>query len=98
MGKSVYLLMLAVACSIVAANSQSKPQSKPQVHEQAGNSVVMDDSFEYAILDYGVGQFQVRTVDKANSLSPNVFWVKLGIRNADPHLIKGPRYISSVIF
>ena len=68
------------------------------VQEQAGKSVVMDDSFEYAVLDYGVGEFQVRSADKSNSLSPNVFWVKLGVRNTDPHLIKGPRYISSVIF
>jgi len=85
-----FIVAVLLACSTVANG-----QSRAQVQEQAGNSVVMDDSFEYAVLDYGVGEFQVRSEDKPNSLSPNVFWVKLGIRNTDLHLIKGPRYIAS---
>jgi hypothetical protein len=81
-------LLLFVAC---AANGQSKSPT-PQIQEHTGNTVVMDDGFEYAILDYGVGQVQVRSAEKPNSLSPNLFWVKVAIRNTDEHLIKTPRY------
>jgi len=92
-----FIVAVFLACSTVA-NGQSKAQVQEppslRTHTQAGNSVLMDDGFEYAVLDYGVGQFQVRTADKLNSLSPNVFWVKLGIRNTEEHLIKRPRYIS----
>lgn len=89
--KIVSILLTCIACTAVASGQSTKPQ----IQEQIGNSVVMDDGFEYAILDYGVGQVQVRSTEKANSLSPNLFWVKVAIRNTDQHLIKTPRYFQT---
>ncbi len=65
------------------------------MHERAGNAVVLDDSFEYAIIDYGVGQIQVRAGNDSKSLSPDLFWVKFRVLDKSDHLIQRPRYITS---
>lgn len=84
--------MFVCVCIGFGSMAVANGQLKSEVHEQPGNAAVLDDGFEYAILDYGVGQVQVRSTEKANSLSPNLFWVKVAIRNTDQHLIKTPRY------
>jgi hypothetical protein len=93
-----FLLFVLLLCSTwTTAHAQSNSSSKPslQIHEQAGNAVVLDDNFEYAILDYGVGQIQVRSGNDEKSFSPEVLWVKFRIANRSEHLIQRPRYIAS---
>ncbi len=96
---SVYgnvLAFVILSLFVPSAQAQSKPpQPSPQVHEHAGNAVVLDDSFEYAIIDYGVGQIQVRAGNDSKSFSPDVFWVKFRVLNKSDHLIQRPRHIAS---
>jgi hypothetical protein len=89
-------LSLAFIPVLLAFSALARGQGRVQIQEQAGSTFVMDDNFEYDILDYGVGQVQVRPADKANSLSPQVFWLKLRIVNRAEHSIQRPRYIASI--
>jgi hypothetical protein len=67
-----------------------------EVRQQPGTTIVMDDSFEYRVIDYGVGQVQIRSaLSDKDALSQPVFWIEFGITNASEHLLGVPRYLSS---
>ncbi len=90
------LALIGVAFIVPVVLALSAPaQEKVQVQEHAGSTFVMEDSFEYTLIDYGLGQVQLRPTDKANSLSPQVFWAKFRIVNRDEHLIRQHKYIGS---
>ncbi len=64
------------------------PQQKNRkVREQPGNTIVMDDGFEYRLVDYGVGRLELR-----DDFSPPVFWMKFRITNTSEHLVGVSRY------
>ena len=64
--------------------------------QQVADSLLMDDGFEYRVIDYGIGQVQIRSdLGEYDSLSPPVFWMELGITNRSEHLLGTPRYSPS---
>jgi|GEM_PF-1750286 len=69
---------------------------KREVRQQPGTTIVMDDSFEYRVVDYGVGQVQIRSaLGDEHALSPPVFWIEFSISNASEHLLAVPRHSPS---
>jgi hypothetical protein len=85
---------IIVTTILLLGAALARGQGNAQIQEKAGNSFLMDDNFEYSVTDYGVGQFQVRPADKENSLSPQVFWVKIRVLNKAEHSIQTPRYFA----
>jgi hypothetical protein len=68
-------------------------EQKREVRQQPGTTIVMDDDFEYRVLDYGVGQVQIRSaLSDKDALSQPVFWIEFGITNVSEHLLGVPRY------
>lgn len=94
-------LLCAIPTVLAAILSGSTPlaaqQKKLEVQERPGNTILMDDSFEYAIIDYGLGQVQVRSLGSNNDLTERFFWVKFRITNRAEHLIQTPRHFPSVL-
>jgi hypothetical protein len=66
---------------------------KREVRQQPGSTIIMDDNFEYRVVDYGVGQVQIRpALSDEGALSQPVFWIEFGITNASEHLLGVPQY------
>ena len=86
-GTFVLAAILCFGDSIVAQTPRLKVQERP------GNAIVMDDNFEYAVIDYGVGHLQARPADQDSS--PPIFWLKLRVLNKSEHSIQRPRYVTS---
>lgn len=62
-----------------------------------GNSIRMDDDFEYQFVDYGLGKLEIRDVEgHVMTPSPDLFWMKLRVTNRSAHLLGNPRYVGSL--
>jgi hypothetical protein len=72
-------------------------QQKLEVEEQQSNVILMNDGFEYKVVDYGVGRIQVRNQGTAKDFTERVFWVKFQVTNKAENLIGNPRYFPSVL-
>lgn len=72
---------------MVGAVMDRAPQKNGKVREQPGNTILMDDGFEYRLVDYGVGRLELR-----HDFSPPVFWMKFRITNTSEHLLGTSRY------
>jgi len=71
-------------------------EQKREVEQQPSTTIVMDDGFEYSVVDYGVGQVQVGpALGDKDALSEPLFWIEFGITNASEHLLGVPRYLAS---
>ncbi len=69
-------------------------QRQLEVEEPQSNAILMDDGFEYRIIDYGVGRIQVREQGARNNFTDQVFWVKFQATNKAEHLIGNPHDLS----
>lgn len=88
-----WLMMIALSVSPIP-----QPSQNPDVKEEPGNAIQMDDEFEYRLLDYGIGKVQLREKGSAGQrYSDEVFWVEFSITNRSEHLIRTPRYFSNVL-
>jgi hypothetical protein len=72
-------------------------QQNLEVEEQQSNVILMNDSFEYKVVDYGVGRVQVRNQGTTKDFTEEVFWVKFQVTNKAENLIGNPRYFPSVL-
>lgn len=81
------LLILPVWLAPLCTSPEEK---NGQIGEQPANTIVMDDGFEYRLIDYGFGRLQLR--DDQSSLSAPVFWMEFSITNTSEHLLRGPRH------
>lgn len=81
---------LLLLCSSLLVSAQQRKRGVP---ERLGNTMLLDDGFEYELLDYGVGGLQLRA-DKTQRdwLSPPVFWIEVRVTNESPHLPEWSRY------
>ena len=69
---------------------------QPETRQQVGDSLRMDDGFEYRVIDYGIGQVQIRSdLGEDESLSQPVFWIELGVTNSSEQMLGTPRYSPS---
>jgi hypothetical protein len=69
---------------------------KREIRQQPGSTISMDDNFEYRVVDYGIGQVQIRSALSADdALSQPVLWIEFRITNTSDHLLGVPRYAPS---
>jgi hypothetical protein len=99
------LATLVVACAgtvtIIAAQQRTtippKPRPTTTTRIVPGNTIRMDDDFEYALLDYGFGT--VTTYDVEGHPSgpfQTGLWLKFSVTNISAHLLAMPRHLSSI--
>lgn len=86
-GAAWMFLILCSSLLIAAAN-----QNGPDIREQPGNKILMNDDFEYELADYGVGSVQLRK-NEEDTLSPPLFRVLIRVTNKSNHLLATPQYL-----
>src|SRR5260221_8491468 len=90
--------LLAIFLSLSAFTEQT---SSPNVEtkEEPGNAIMMEDGFEYRLIDYGLGKVQLRPRESTGkTFSDEVFWIEFRITNKSEHLIRAPKYFPSLNF
>ena len=71
---------------------------KREIRQQPGSTISMDDNFEYRVVDYGVGQVQIRrALSDDDALSQPIFWMEFRVTNGSQHLLGVPRYSPSEV-
>jgi hypothetical protein len=90
--------LLAIILSISAFTQQTN-SSQVETKEEPSNAILMDDGFEYRLIDYGLGKVQLRPRETTGqTFSDEVFWMEFRITNKSEHLIRAPKYFPSVSF
>src|SRR5690242_15059360 len=57
-----------------------------------GNSVVMNDGFEYTVANYGIGTLESSQDEPNERTVPEVFWIEFRIKNTNKER-RVPRYL-----
>jgi hypothetical protein len=82
--------------SAASAGTVLGDESKREVRQLPASVIVMDDNFEYRVVDFGVGQVQIRpALSDKDALSQPVFWTEFRVTNVSEHLLGVPRYSPS---
>lgn len=88
--------LAATLCATCVALALADPRYQPRTQSEPSNSIRMDDGFEYALVDYGLGRIQIRYTDYGAQgqvgLSDPVFWVEFRMTNKSEHLIRSPAH------
>ncbi len=90
--------LLPIVLSLAAFTEQTNT-SKIETKEELSNAILMEDGFEYRLIDYGLGKVQLRPRESTGkTFSDEVFWMEFQITNKAEHLISTPKYFPSVSF
>jgi hypothetical protein len=74
----------------------TRAEQEPAFTQEPGTAIVMDDHFEYRVVDYGVGGVQIRpALSDPDALSQPVFWIEFRVTNVSEHLLGAPRFSPS---
>jgi hypothetical protein len=91
-----WLLVIILSLSVFAEQANSP---NVETKEEPSNAILMEDGFEYRLIDYGLGKVQLRPRGSTGkTFSDQVFWMEFRITNKSEHLIRAPRYFPSVTF
>jgi hypothetical protein len=80
----------------IAVVSFAQDSQRVETKEEPGNAILMQDEFEYRLIDYGIGKVQLRPQGSTGrQFSNEVFWMELRLTNKSEHQIRTPRHFTS---